>query len=337
MAEFIINVASGIVTQIAKYVIKPVGYIVFYNRNKNELKELLENLETTRKDVDLRVEDAKSKAYTIFTEVSEWLVAADGEKKKHDELFNSNPPCFNFLQRHQVSRKARKRETDICRLKDCGNKFLEVGCPAPLPDTKNTIVPKGYQILGSKTSMAKQIKDELAKPEVKKVGIYGMGGVGKTYLIKEVNKLVLEEKLFDLVIDVTVGQSNDVTNMQQIGDFLNKELPKSKEGRAAFLRNALVEMKGNILITFDDLCNEFDIIKDVGIPLSKEGCKTLMTSRFQNVLANKMNIKECFEVTCLDKEESWKFFKKIIGDEFDTTMENIAKEVLTMWRITTCT
>uniref|UniRef100_A0A0A0K5R3 Uncharacterized protein n=1 Tax=Cucumis sativus TaxID=3659 RepID=A0A0A0K5R3_CUCSA len=332
MAEFIINVASVIVTPIGKYVIKPIGnqlgYIVFYNRNKNEIKEQLESLETTKKDLDLRVEDAKSKAYTIFTKVSEWLVAADDEIKKSDELFNSNPPCLNFLQRHQLSRKARKRATDIRRLKDGGNNFLEVGCPAPLPDTMNTIVPEAYQTLGSKTSMAKQIKDALAKPEVRKVGIYGMGGVGKTYLLKEVKKLVLEEKLFDLVIDVTVGQSNDVMNMQQqIGDFLNKELPKSKEGRTSFLRNALVEMKGNILITFDDLWNEFDIINDVGIPLSKEGCKTLVTSRFQNVLANKMNIKECFKVTCLDDEESWKFFKKIIGDEFDAKMENIAKEV----------
>ena len=61
------------------------------------------------------------------------------------ELFNSNSPCFNFLQRPQLSRKTRKRATNICRPKDRGNNFLEVGCCAPLPDTINIIVSEGYQ------------------------------------------------------------------------------------------------------------------------------------------------------------------------------------------------
>ncbi|XP_038900864.1 probable disease resistance protein At4g27220 [Benincasa hispida] len=209
--------------------------------------------------------------------------------------------------------------------------FVEVGCPAPLPDTKNTILPEGYQVLGSKKSLAEQIKGALEKPEVNKVGVYGMGGVEKTCLLNEVKKLVLENKLFDRVIDVVVGQSNDIMQMQQqIGDILNKEMPKSKEGRASFLRNMLVEMKGNILIVFDDLWKEYDLIKEVGIPLSKEGCKVLITSRDENILTNNMiNGNDCFEVTCLNKKVSWTFFKTIIDYQFNTVdMEIVAKEVV---------
>ncbi|XP_038901764.1 disease resistance protein At4g27190-like [Benincasa hispida] len=332
---FLMDVAVGIVTEVGKCVFKPIGhqlgYIIFYNRNKEELKEQLENLETTKRDVHRRVEEARSNSYAIHEQVSKWLVDVDNALV-HDELSNSNPSCINLLQRHQLSRKTKKRTIHVLELINKRNNFVEVGCPAPLPDTENTIIPDGYQVLGSKTSMAKQIKDALARPEVKKVGIYGMGGVGKTYLLNEVKKLVLEDKLFDRVIDVSVGQSNDVMQMQQqIGDILNKELPKSKEGRASFLRNILVEMKCNILITLDDLWKEYNLIKEIGIPCSdssKEGCKVLMTSRFQNVLTNYMNTNKCFEVTSLDEEESWMFFTKIIGNKFDTIdMKNVAKEV----------
>lgn len=117
------------------------------------------------------------------------------------------------------------------------NRFVEVGYRAPLPDTQNTIIPGGYQVLESKTSLATQIKNALAKPEVNKVGVYGMGGVGKTYLLNEVKKLVLkgEHKLFDRVIEVSVGQSNGVIQIQeQIGDALNIQLPKSKEEELLF-------------------------------------------------------------------------------------------------------
>lgn len=314
--------------------IKPIGhqlgYLVCYNRNKKELKEQLENLETTKRDVDERVEEAKGKAYTISEEVSKWL--SDVENAIiHNELSNSNPSCFNLIQRYQLSRKTEKKLNYILQLMNKRNRFVEVGYRAPLPDTQNTIIPGGYQVLESKTSLATQIKNALAKPEVNKVGVYGMGGVGKTYLLNEVKKLVLkgEHKLFDRVIEVSVGQSNGVIQIQeQIGDALNIQLPKSKEGRASFLRNNLAKMEPNILITLDDLWKEYDLVKEIGIPLSKGGCKVLMTSRSQHLLTNNMHTQECFQVTSLTEQESWKFFTAIVGDEFDTIYkENIAKEV----------
>ncbi|KAE8652346.1 probable disease resistance protein At5g63020 [Cucumis sativus] len=314
--------------------IKPIGhqlgYLVCYNRNKKELREQLENLETTKKDVNQRVEEAKGKSYTISEEVSKWLADVDNAIT-HDELSNSNPSCFNLAQRYQLSRKREKQVNYILQLMNKRNSFVEVGYRAPLPDTENTVVPGDYQVLESKTLLAKDIKNALSKPEVNKIGVYGMAGVGKTYFLNEVKKLVLkgEDRLFDRVIDVRVGRFNDVTDIQeQIGDQLNVELPKSKEGRASFLRNNLAKMEGNILILLDDLWKEYDLLKEIGIPLSKDGCKVLITSRSQDILTNNMNTQECFQVSSLSEEESWKFFMAIIGDKFDTIYKkNIAKNV----------
>ncbi|KAG7037242.1 putative disease resistance protein, partial [Cucurbita argyrosperma subsp. argyrosperma] len=233
-----------------EYVIKPIGrqlsYLLCYNRNKNKLKEQLEALKTARRDVQGRVQEARSNAYAIREEVSKWL--ADAHNAIHDELSpnSSNPSAFNLVDRYQLGRKTKKKIEALHELIAKRINFVEVGYPAPLLETKNIIVPGGYQVLESKISMAKQIKKALQ--EVSRVGVYGMGGVGKTYLLNEVKKMVLEE-VFDRVIEVFVGQSNGVIQIkEQIGDVLNVKLPKSKEGRTSFLRNNLAIMEDDVII-----------------------------------------------------------------------------------------
>ncbi|KAG7011006.1 putative disease resistance protein, partial [Cucurbita argyrosperma subsp. argyrosperma] len=324
--EILVPIAESIM---GEYVIKPIGrqlsYLLCYNRNKNKLKEQLEALKTARRDVQGRVQEARSNAYAIREEVSKWLTDADNAI--HDELSSnsSNPSAFNLVDRYQLGRKTKKKIEALHELIAKRINFVEVGYPAPLLETKNIIVPGGYQVLESKISMAKQIKKALQ--EVSRVGVYGMGGVGKTYLLNEVKKMVLEE-VFDRVIEVFVGQSNGVIQIQeQIGDVLNVKLPKSKEGRASFLRNNLAKMEEDVLVILDDLWKEYDLLKEIGIPCSSS-CKVLMTSRSQDILMNNMNATECFQVNSLSEEESWKFFTTIIGDEFDTPdMENLAKMV----------
>ncbi|XP_022155051.1 probable disease resistance protein At4g27220 [Momordica charantia] len=185
-------------------------------------------------------------------------------------------------------------------------------------------------------SMTKSRHGCWPKSNVNKVGVYGMGGVGKTKWLDEVKKLVLENKLFDRVIDVTIGQSNGVVEIQdQIGGKLNMGLnmkAETKEGRATFLQNKLVEMRENILILLDDLWNEYDLQKEVGIPCrsesSKEGCKILMTSRSRHILTNNMNTEKCFKVNSLSEEESWKFFMTIVGEFDKNRIEHMAKNVV---------
>ncbi|KAG7011007.1 Disease resistance protein, partial [Cucurbita argyrosperma subsp. argyrosperma] len=270
--EILVSVAESIM---GEYVIKPIGrqlsYLLCYNRNKNKLKEQLEALKTARRDVQGRVQEARSNAYAIREEVSMWL--ADAHNAIHDELSSnsSNPSAFNLVDRYRLGRKTKKKIEALHELIGKRINFVEVGYPAPLLETKNIIVPGGYQVLESKISMAKQIKKALQ--EVSRVGVYGMGGVGKTYLLNEVKKMVLEEKVFDRVIEVFVGQSNGVIQIQeQIGDVLNVKLPKSKEGRASFLRNNLAKMEEDVLVILDDLWKEYDLLKEIGIPCSSS-CK----------------------------------------------------------------
>ncbi|XP_022143564.1 probable disease resistance protein At4g27220 [Momordica charantia] len=342
------DVFISVGAKVVQYTVAPIGrqlaYLFFYNRNIKDLEKQLENLKATRERVQMLVNEARSNAYEIYDEVSTWLlVEVDVElpnmpRQKEDGSHrnSSNLSCLNFVQRHKLSRKSKKRVKDILQLIEEGKKFEKVGHPAPLPDTKSSTLPADYQVLESRTLMAEKIKDALSNPNVNKVGVCGMAGVGKTKLLDEIKKLVLENKLFDRVIDVTVGRSNGVVEIQdQIGGKLNMGLSmkaETKEGRAPFLRNKLVEMKDKILIMLDDLWNEYDLEKEVGIPCrsesSKEGCKILMTSRSRDILTNKMNTKKCFQVNSLSEDESWKFFMAIVGEFDKSRIEHIAKNVV---------
>ncbi|XP_038890209.1 probable disease resistance protein At4g27220 [Benincasa hispida] len=295
------------------------------------------------------VNEARSNAYNIESDVSEWLIQVDKiiERSnmwyKNEKDNGSNGKYFsnklNFIHHYQVSKKAKKMVKVISQILEKRKMFHQVGYPAPLPriiGSGSSTTTHGYdQILESRTSLAKQIRDALADHNVNRVGVYGMGGVGKTTLLKQVTPLVMEEKLFDQVIIVNVGQTLGVEGIQaQIGDKLRLELNKkveSKEGRASLIQNKL-EMESNILLVLDDLWRGLNL-EDIGIPcrseLCKKGCKILITSRDKDVLTNEMDTQVYFEVKPLSEKESWEFFMNMIGGEFDNKcVELIGKEMV---------
>ncbi|KAF2294497.1 hypothetical protein GH714_011983 [Hevea brasiliensis] len=87
--------------------------------------------------------------------------------------------------------------------------------------------------------------DALRDPNLNKIGVYGMGGVGKTTLAKEVHRQAIEEKLFDEVVMVAVNQTPELRRIQsEIADVLGltfdvEEIP----GRANRLYERLKKEK----------------------------------------------------------------------------------------------
>ncbi|MFQ6641263.1 hypothetical protein Gotur_016728 [Gossypium turneri] len=80
--------------------------------------------------------------------------------------------------------------------------------------------------------------------EVSKIGVWGMGGVGKTTIMKHIHNDILKQQRFERVIWVTISKEFNVMKVQdniatelEAKEYLDKEEDKLR--RAAILSEKL--------------------------------------------------------------------------------------------------
>ncbi|TYG71667.1 hypothetical protein ES288_D05G416300v1 [Gossypium darwinii] len=119
----------------------------------------------------------------------------------------------------------------------------------------------------------------LMQEEVKKIGVWGMGGVGKTTTMKHIHNDLLKEQRFKRVIWVTISKE---FNVMKAKEYLDKEEDKLR--RAAILSEMLKKAGKHVLI-LDDVWDEVSL-EEVGIPEPSDsnGCKLVLTTRSEHVL-----------------------------------------------------
>nr|GLL17146.1 probable disease resistance protein At4g27220 [Ipomoea trifida] len=160
-----------------------------------------------------------------------------------------------------------------------------------------------------------KMMDLLKSEEYKRIGVWGMGGVGKTTLVKNLNNQLTNDPIFNIVIWVVVSQKATVERVQsKIAErlnMMNKEV--SKESMASRLYNKL---KGKrFLLILDDIWEEINL-DDVGIPRPNEqnGSKVILTTRDFNV-CQQMLTDINFPIGRLHPEEAWKLFRETVEEE----------------------
>ncbi|MCI55841.1 disease resistance protein, partial [Trifolium medium] len=68
---------------------------------------------------------------------------------------------------------------------------------------------RGYEALDSRTSMLNEIMLTLKNPSIFIIGVYGMGGVGKTALVEQLAWQAKNDRLFSVVANATITDSPD--------------------------------------------------------------------------------------------------------------------------------
>ncbi|MQM09611.1 hypothetical protein Taro_042483 [Colocasia esculenta] len=191
------------------------------------------------------------------------------------------------------------------------DEVAERGCPAEeVPESVSEIV-------GVEETLS-EIRSHLINDEsVGIIGICGMGGVGKTTMLKRINNEFLEPGRwgsFDLVIWVTVSQTVSILNIQrQIAERLSISL----SGSSSEVENARVLFKAlsnkRFLVLLDDLWEPLDHLEDIGIPAHRRGTnsKIVLTARSLQVCSG-MDAK-AIPVKRLDGASSWKLFSSKLG------------------------
>ncbi|TXG71313.1 hypothetical protein EZV62_006248 [Acer yangbiense] len=351
MAEIVISIAGKVaellVVPIRKLLVVPIGkhicYPFKYDSNMEELKKQVEKVINARDRVQHSVDRAKRQGDEIEKDVEKWLNSVDafaahlvvksiidGEEDGAKKKLCSIGFCPNLISRYSLSKKAAKIAKDGVDLLAEGQ-FKDVSHRLAIQRTKS-VYNRGYEEFGSRMPVFEKVMKALVDEDVNLIGVYGMGGVGKTTLVKRVAAQVLEDKLFDMVVMAEVTQTLDIKNIQkQIADELGLKFEEeSLSGRAARLHDRL-KKETNVLVILDNIWEKLNL-DAVGIPsldderasvkqevdergrnAYKRQCKLLLTCRDLDVLNNDMNTQKNFLVEVLSDIEAMDLFWKIAG------------------------
>ena len=328
MVEICISVVGEVAAKVPGCLLDPItrqfGYLFNYRRNITDLSQKFQSLHLEKERLQIDVDAANRQGYEIYRHVQEWLTYAEGIIQNRDD-FNedekkASKSCFYFKSRHGLSKRAKRDAEEIAakinEARDFGDRVFYPLPPPPLNPLIYSASFRDYEAFESREYTFNQIMEALRNEEMRMIGVWGMGGVGKTTLVKQVAKQAEEQKLFHKVIIVLdITEKPDISEIQgRIASQFGSKLEEA-EDRAARVRNMLKKVE-KILVILDDIWGKLDLGK-IGIPHDGDdhnGCKLLLTSREQRVLDTDMCTQKPFHLRHLNEEEAWSLFKRTAGD-----------------------
>ncbi|KAK6915351.1 NB-ARC [Dillenia turbinata] len=189
------------------------------------------------------------------------------------------------------------------------------------------------RLVGETTTKAtmEKIWEGVMDDDVSIIGVWGMGGIGKTTLVMHIYNRLLEykNKALKSVYWVTVSQAFNISKLQNdIANALRLDLSYVEEDkiRAAKLFKALSGDKSFVLI-LDDVRKGF-ALEDIGIPIGKKRSKLILTTRMLDV-CRWMGCHRTIKVAPLIPEVSWELFLENLGHHqiLDTEIKQIAYSI----------
>ncbi|OMO68656.1 NB-ARC domain-containing protein [Corchorus olitorius] len=208
---------------------REITCILNYKTNVENLRDGVDDLKHARQRVQRSVDAAKRKGEEIYSDVEKWLSMVDDkihqvaaaikleeEQETTKERYHLIRISPNFMSRYQLSKKAEKEVEAIAELVGKG-RFESVSHPRFRP------VKGYYKGIDSRTNALDRVLEALRNDNSYIVGVYGMGGLGMTNLVKKVAALAKEEQLFDEVI-MGMAAVTRTPNVERIRDQIAQNL-----------------------------------------------------------------------------------------------------------------
>lgn len=249
---------------------------------------------------------------------------AHKERVEHGCL---NGLCPKVKSRYMLSRKAKKKTEEVVKLQTEAKDYVSFSLPVASSGFESVDVGAMVEF-ESRKFVEENIISALKDKNTTRIGLCGMGGVGKTLMAKKIGKMMKKENIFHEVVMAVVGQNPDCRKIQgEISDALGLALEEeSLPVRAGRLYTRIRDVK-KILIILDDVWRWLDL-SGLGIPSHDvhKGCKILLTSRSRNV-CTAMEAK-MISVAVLPEAEAWSLFKEHVGKTVeDPHLFRIARDV----------
>ncbi|EOY13641.1 LRR and NB-ARC domains-containing disease resistance protein, putative [Theobroma cacao] len=307
---------SGPILDIFNIICDPLSKCCKYHCN---LSQYMENLREKLGERNCRKEDVESRLR------AELLLGK--ETKKEVELWLQKVVKINgvaqaleqevlkgkYLSRVCLGRRVWKmiQEVDQHYQKGSFNDSLVVDKPL---QNRDEIPPTPLAGGATTETLLEEISECLLNDDVRKIGVYGMGGIGKTTIMKHIHNKLLNT--FEAVIWITVSKSPNLSGLQNdIARKLNEDFSKYEdETEKATKLFSLLKQKKRWFLILDDIWEPFSL-EEIGIPepTSANGCKLALTTRSLDV-CRRMGCKEV-KMKLLTKMEAWNLFLDKVGRE----------------------
>ncbi|KAH7676872.1 P-loop containing nucleoside triphosphate hydrolase protein [Dioscorea alata] len=307
-------------------------------------KEKLDRLETAMRmpkakkhDIETRLDLPENRGRQPTSEVQCFIDMVSENDDKVKQLLGEydegccarGPCCLNCFARYRISRDAVKLLEEIMHIekKEPQVSFIE---QQPQPVTES------HKIVGEKIKSNCDIALKyLANETVGMIGIWGMGGVGKSELLKKINRLLHTDanKGFRLVLLIEASKDMQVEELRKmIATRLRLEPSATKEDISKVLR------LNDFVLLLDNIWEAVDLA-NLGIPHpnysdnnSIKQCKhkVIFTTRSEDVCAQ-MGARKLIKVECLESDEAWDLFKDNVNldvIESDKNFKEIAWQVM---------
>ncbi|KAF2572178.1 hypothetical protein F2Q70_00001187 [Brassica cretica] len=292
------------------------GYIRNLPENLASLQTTIEELKARRDDFLRRITREENRGLQRLAEIQVWLDRVEAiENRVNDVLSARNAElqslcvcgfCSKTLrQSYRYGKSVVLILREVETLQRSGHFEVIAEQPqVPMVEEK----PTQPMIIGRERTF-ENAWNHLMKDEVGIMGLHGMGGVGKTTLLKQLNNKFSDERYgFEFVIWVVVSKELEIDKIiDEIAEKvrLGGEEWKQKEKRqkADVLYNFL--RKRRFVLFLDDLWEKVDLA-EIGIPIptTQNRCKVAFTTRSQEVCA-RMGVENPMEIKCLGENDAF--------------------------------
>ncbi|XP_052726036.1 disease resistance protein At4g27190-like [Vigna angularis] len=334
--DYLVGFASSVSRDLVCGALNQLRYLGSFNNSVKKLEQEEGDLIVIRDDVQKYVEHAKRKTRETSGLVDKWLQDAISNIGKVNQLLEEartkNMCCFgycpNWIWRYRMGKKLANKVFDLEKFIHEGKKYVSFDRIPTLPSGTLHILSEKCMNFESRQSAYKQLLDGVKNNHVSMIGLYGMGGCGKTTLAMEIRKFVEAEHLFEKVLFVPVSSTVEVGRIQEkIASSLQVEFPETEEmQRAQRLCSRLTQEK-NVFIILDDVWEKLDFGR-IRIPSSEhlKGCKILITTRSEAV-CTLMDCQRKIYLPILIDEEAWTLFqnKSLISDATSDTLKDLGR------------